>query len=94
MKANKKTRKQKEHVPYNKKEFVAKGSINSMSAIHTKILSDGTAVVRLSDCHGSIKWHNSMNDRKEIIEFLEKIDTTIRHLQEFRKEIDIKLNKP
>lgn len=88
---NKKSKKQKEHVPYNRKEFIAKGSINSMSAIHTKILPEGTAVIRLSDCHCSIKWHNSMNDRKEILEFLEKIDTVIGHLQEFRKEINIKL---
>lgn len=83
--------KKRQHVPYNRKEFIAKTSINSMSAIHTKILEDGTAVVRLSDCHGSIKWHNDMNEKSQIIEFIEKIDTVVAHLQEFRKEIKIKL---
>lgn len=80
----------KTHVTYNKKEFVCKSSINSMSAIHTKILEDGIAVVRMSDCHGSIKWHNNMNDQKEVDEFLEKLDTSIAHLKEFRKEIYLK----
>ena len=86
-----KEKKKRQHVPWNSKEFIAKASINSMSAIHTKILEDGIAVVRLSDCHGSIKWHNDMNDKKEIIEFMEKIDTVVAHLTKFREEIKIKL---
>lgn len=80
----------KTHVTYNQKEFISKNSINSMSAIHTKILEDGIAVVRMSDCHGSIKWHNNMNEQKEVDEMLEKLDTAITHLQSFRKEIYIK----
>lgn len=40
---------------YNDKIFIAPDSINSMSAIHCKIYEDGKAIIRLSDCHNSIR---------------------------------------
>lgn len=62
----KKDKKKRYHIPFNKKAFVAPESINSMSAVHTKILTDGIAVIRISDCHGSIRWHNDMNKKEEV----------------------------
>lgn len=84
--------KSKIHITWNKKEFICKNSINSMSAVHTKIYPDGTAVARLSDCHGSIKWHNNLNDPKEVKELIEKLSTARKHLEAFEEEIKIKLH--
>jgi hypothetical protein len=85
-----KEKKQRRHIAYNEKAFVAPTSINSMSAIHAKLYEDGTAVLRISDCHGSIKWHNNINFQPEVKEFLEKIDNAIAVMSRFRKEIAIK----
>jgi len=87
---SKKNKKSKVHVTYNKKGFVSPNSINSMSAIHTKILSDGIAVVRISDCHGSIKWWNDLNIKEEVSEMLCKIDTAIAMLSEMREQVAVK----
>ena len=87
---SKKNNKQPLHVTYNKKVFVAPNSINSMSAIHTKILSDGIAVVRISDCHGSIKWWNDLNKKEEVSEMLVKIDTALAILTEMRGQVAAK----
>lgn len=73
---------------YNKKTFIAPNSIDSMSAIHCKIYDDGKAIARLSDCHGSIRWHNQINDPEERKEFIEKLDKTINELLKFRNHIE------
>lgn len=78
------------HVTYNKKVFIAPDSINSMSAIHTKLYKDGTAIARLSDCNGSIRWHNNMNDQAEVQEMLTKLTNSIDVLTEFRDHLIIK----
>ncbi|WP_390450890.1 hypothetical protein [Chryseobacterium sp. Alg-005] len=73
---------------YNKKTFIAPNSIDSMSAIHCKIYDDGKAIVRLSDCHGSIRWHNQITDLKERKEFLEKLGNSITELQNLKNHIE------
>lgn len=86
----KKKKKQPKHVTFNRKVFIAQNSINSMSAIHTKIYEDGTAIIRLSDCHGSIRWHNNMNNQSEVKEMLEKLDSAAEAIKIFREQIKIK----
>lgn len=61
-----------------------------MSAVHTKIYSDGTAILRISDCHNSIKIWNDLNDRNEVEEMAEKLDTLLRVLEDFQKEIIVR----
>ena len=69
---------------YNIKKFISPESLNSMSAIHCKIVESDTGVIRLSDCHGSIKWHNKLSDFEGKREFIEKIDTVINELTKFK----------
>lgn len=82
-----KKRKPLAHVTYNKKEFLAPNSIRSMSAIHTKIYKDGNAIIRISDCHNSIKIWNNIGDKEEVLEVVDKINTLINSLNDFRNEI-------
>lgn len=88
----KKKNKLKKHVTYNKKVFVAPESINSMSAIHTKIYEDGTAIIRISDCNGSIRWHNNLNNQQEVAEMICKLTNAMQVIQEFKNEVNYKLN--
>lgn len=83
--------KKKLHATYNNKQFLAPGSITSMSAIHTKIYSDGIAIIRISDCHNSIKVWNDLNNLNEVEEMLNKIDTLSSMLKDFRAEVAVKL---
>lgn len=73
---------------YNQKIFIAPNSIDSMSAIHCKIYNDGKAIVRLSDCHGSIRWHNQIDVLEQKAELIEKLDNTINELLKFRNHIE------
>jgi len=82
--------KKKRHVTYNRKAFLSPNSIKSMSAMHTKIYDDGTAIIRMSDCYNSIKIWNDLNDPQEVKDMLEKIDNITILLQEFRKQVAIK----
>lgn len=82
-----KTSKKVTHVTYNKKSFLAPNSINSMSAVHCKIKSDGTAILRISDCNNSIRIWNDFNSKKERLEMIEKLTTLIDHIENFRDEI-------
>lgn len=90
MAKDKKKKKKKVHATYNNKMFLAPDSITSMSAIHTKIYKDGTAIIRLSDCYGSIKIWNDLNTQSQIKEMLSKIDNMQVMLTAFRKEVAIK----
>jgi len=90
-KLKKKKEKKKEHVVYNKKIFIAPDSLTSMSAIHAKIRKDGTAEIRLSDCNGTIRWLNDLNDQKQVKEMLEKLDNSMSIIIAFREEVKSKL---
>ena len=81
------------HATYNKKEFLAPRSINSMAAIFTKIHKDGTAIIRISDCHNSIKLWNDLNDENQVHEMLQKANMLISMIVEFRDEVKLKLNR-
>jgi hypothetical protein len=84
-------KKKKVHVTYNKKVFLAPDSILSMSAIHTKILSDGTAILRISDCNNSVRIWNDLNDKDQVKEMVTKITSIQNTLEEFKKGVKIKL---
>jgi hypothetical protein len=75
----------------NTKKFLAKDSINSMSAIHCKIVSDNIsdkrAVIRISDCHNSIKLHNDLNKPEEVQEFIEKINVMRKELKYMKNAV-------
>lgn len=86
-KTNKKKKTKLKHVVFNSKRFLAPASIRSMAAIHTKILSDGTAIVRISDCNNSARIWNDFNSTEEKKEMLEKVTNLISHLELFKKEI-------
>jgi hypothetical protein len=75
------------HVTYNQKGFLAPNSIRSMAVVHTKILKDGIAIVRISDCNNSIRIWNDFNDAEEKKEMLSKVDNLIDNLQAFRVNI-------
>lgn len=69
---------------YNKKQFLLPDGINSMAAVQTKIHEDGRAVLRISDCHQSIKiWNNinNENERDDMIEKLSRLQTAIEELK-------------
>lgn len=72
---------------YNKKTFIAPDSVSSMSAIHCKI-QDDRAIVRLSDCHGSIKWHNDINDPAEVSEMINKLSNAAHEIIEFLEYLE------
>lgn len=61
-----------------------------MAVIHTKIKPCGEAQIRISDCNNTIKIWNDLNDKKQIVEMLEKIDNLIEPLTQFREEVRIK----
>lgn len=75
------------HATFNAKRFLAPQSIRSMAAVHTKILKDGTAILRISDCNNSVRIWNDFNSRFEKKEMLEKVTNLISHLELFKKEI-------
>jgi hypothetical protein len=89
----KKTKKPKVHATYNKKSFLAPESIYSMAAVFTKIHSDGIAIIRISDCNRTIKLWNDLNEKVQVKEMLTKITNIQNALEEFKKEVEIKLNK-
>lgn len=93
MKNKKSKSKQKVHVTYNRKVFLAPNSIRSMSAIHAKIKEDGTAIFRLSDCNNSIRWWNDLNNQEEVLEMVEKLDNAMKELALFREQVIIKSQK-
>lgn len=71
---------------YNEKKFLAPNSINSMSAIHCKHYDeDDRAIVRIGDCHNTMRIWNHLYDGKE--DMLIKIDTLIDELTKFRNYI-------
>lgn len=76
-----------QHVTYNQKAFLAPNSIRSMAAVHAKILKDGTAILKISDCNTSIRIWNDFNDLEEKKEMLIKIDNLVNNLLSFRTEI-------
>ena len=85
--SKKKKDKPKVHVTFNKKEFLAPDSLLSMAVIHTKIKPCGEAQIRISDCNNTIKLWNDLNDKKQVIEFVEKIDNAMAVLHHLRLEI-------
>lgn len=90
-KPKKKKKSKSFHVTYNKKAFLAPDSIRSKAAIHTKILNDGTAIVRISDCNTSIRIWNDFNSKEEKQEMLEKVQTLQVYLHDFGEEIKLRL---
>ena len=79
------------HVTYNQKEFLAPESIRSMAAVHAKILSDGTAILRVSDCNTSVRIWNDFNNKEEIKEMLLKVESLRDALYDFQEEIKSRL---
>lgn len=88
----KKKRKKAQHIPFNKKMFLAPNSIRSMAAIFTKIYRDGTAIIRISDCNRTIKIWNDLNEPDQVTEMLTKIDTMTAALGELREQVKVKLS--
>lgn len=91
MAKDKKKKKKKQHIPFSKKIFLAPESHTSMSAIHAKIRKDGTSELRLSDCNGTIRWLNDLNDKDQAKEMLTKLDSAMSIILEFRKEVVLKI---
>lgn len=81
------------HVTYNQKKFLAPESIRSMAAVHAKILSDGTAILRVSDCNTSVRIWNDFNSKEGKLEMIEKLDVLIEQLFEFKKEVISRCHK-
>lgn len=90
-KVKKKKKKAKEHVVFNKKIFLAPESLTSMSGIHAKIRKDGSSEIRLSDCNGTIRWLNDLNDQAQVREMLTKLDNAMSIIMAFRDEVKMKL---
>jgi hypothetical protein len=83
----KKKAKARVHVEYDHKELLVPKSIRTMAAIHTKIKSDGTAIIRISDCNRCIRLFNNMNSKEEVNEMLDKIDNMTRVLFKMREQV-------
>lgn len=74
---------------FQQKEFLCKDSMYSSSMIHTKLYPDGRAMVRISDCNGSIRlWNPFINDPIGQKEMFEKIDTLINHLTNYKQQLE------
>lgn len=86
-----KKKKKKVHVTYNQKVFLAPDSINSMSAIFTKIYKNGIAIIRISDCNQTIKLWNDLNEQNQVEEMIIKIETLEKQLGLMKKEVQSKL---
>lgn len=79
------------HVTYNQKKFLTPESIRSMAAVHAKILSDGTAILRVSDCNTSVRIWNDFNNKEEVKEMLLKVESLRDVLYDFQEEIKSRL---
>jgi hypothetical protein len=84
---NKKKKRSLIHLIYNQKTFLAPMSINSLSAIHCKINQDGIAKVTISDCNNSIRIWNDFNTNVGKEEMLEKVETLLIQIRDFKSEI-------
>lgn len=87
MRKTKKIKKSKKHVTYNKKMFLSAKSIRSMAAVHTKIMEDGIAILRISDCNQSIRIWNNLNEKIEVEEMIVKVSNLMAVLSEFGEEL-------
>lgn len=76
-----------ECVTYNSKKFLAPESITSMAAIHCKIKKCGEITIRISDCNNSIKLWNKLENKSEISEFLQKMDSLLKEIQNLKDEL-------
>ena len=77
----------------NNKEFLAKTSLKSSANIHTKLYPTGEYQIRINDCNGGAKIWGNLFDEVDREEFIEKIDTLISHLTEFRKKAIKQINQ-
>ena len=75
------------------KEFLAKEALHSSSAIHTKIYNSVKdkgrlkGQIRISDCNKMIVIWNFLDNKESKSEYLEKIDTIVNHLLDYKKKI-------
>ncbi len=82
----------------NKKEFLAKDAVFSTSAIHSKMYQEKLGSrpklqLRVSDCNNAIRLWNYCDTDEDREEFVEKIDTMLKHLSKFRRKIGDEFDK-
>lgn len=78
---------------YSRKTFLAPESIHSMSAIHCKIYDDGKAIIRISDCHNSMRLWNFITEQEGKKEMLDKIYMLKQELIAFETQIKATINE-
>lgn len=75
----------------NKKIFLAPNSIKSMAAAHAKIYQDKKEyVLRVSDCHNSIKLWGKTDTEEGINEGIEKLENLINLAAELKQVLEDK----
>lgn len=62
-----------------------------MAAVHTKIMEDGIAILRISDCNNSIRIWNDINNKIEVEEMIVKVANLMAVLGEFGEELRMRL---
>jgi hypothetical protein len=78
----------------NKKIFLAPTSIKSMAAAHAKIYSDKKEyVLRISDCHNTIKLWGKINNEEDLIEGIEKLENLTTLAAELKQVLEGKLKQ-
>lgn len=76
----------------NKKIFLAPTSIKSMAAAHAKIYSDKKEyVLRISDCHNTIKLWGKIDNEEDLIEGIEKLENLEKLAAELKQVLREKL---
>jgi hypothetical protein len=76
----------------NKKIFLAPTSIKSMAAAHAKIYSDKKEyVLRISDCHNTIKLWGKIDSEEDLIEGIEKLENLTTLAAELKQVLEGKL---
>jgi len=76
-----------EHQVYNVKAFLLPDSINSMASYHAKIDKEGIYKFSIHDCNGGIRLKGDLNDRTDIAEAIDKLNTLENALRLFRDHI-------
>jgi ABC-type transporter Mla subunit MlaD len=78
----------------NKKIFLAPTSIKSMAAAHAKIYSDKKEyVLRISDCHNTIKLWGKTDNEEDLIEGIEKLENLTSLAAELKQVLEGKLKQ-
>lgn len=69
---------------HNDKNFLLPDSPRSMACYHAKVMEDNIMKLTIHDCKGSIQLHNDLNDQKQVVEAIAKLESLKYGIEELR----------